>query len=180
MFPFQQSQNIYRKLTDSECLTEAERHKICKDSIINLLNAVPLPYKNKDMSNCLGDLYQMREELNGQSLFDFLMYNPNKFEEAIEQDVDSSDQVKDCLINEINGRQLTEDIELFGWLKPKGTLSRDNFFSHALQRSLEDESLKNHAQKIAEKLSKDKNFDEILFQSLPLMLECETTKKTIS
>ena len=84
MFPFQQSENIYRKLTDSECLTEAERHKICKDSIVNVLNAVPLPYKNKDMSKCLDDLYQMREELNGQSLFDFLMYNPNKFEKVIE------------------------------------------------------------------------------------------------
>ena len=87
MFPFQQSQNIYRKLTDNECLTEAERHKICKDSIINLLNAVPLPYKNKDMSKCLGDIYQMREEFSGHSAFDFLMYDPNKFEKTIELEV---------------------------------------------------------------------------------------------
>ena len=65
-------------------------------------------------------------------------------------------------------------------LRPNGKISRDNFFSHSLQRSLEDEELKNHAQKIAKKLSEDKTFDEILFQSLPLMLKCETTKKTIS
>ena len=66
------------------------------------------------------------------------------------------------------------------WLKPEGDIGLNNFFSNPLHLSVKDDNTKNQAKDIVEQMVERQIHSEALFQSLDLMLKCDTTKKSIA
>ena len=130
---------------------------------------VPIPFENKDTTKYSFDYFQMREELHGHSLFEFIINDQNQIEKAFNQPKQTAGKIRDCLINELETERYDK------WLKPEGDIGLNNFFSNPLHLSVKDDNTKNQAKDIVEQMVERQIHSEALFQSLDLMLKCDTT-----